>query len=108
MRQLGVVHHSAISRARLWFSRFAAPESVRGKRIALLALLVLTGLCLVLNDAVGPAAFPVFTLVVPLVFGGLLLSPRPLLVLIAAVLAVVAPRTSASGTTSSIPAPTWF
>jgi hypothetical protein len=89
MRQFGVVHHSAISRARLWFSRFAAPESDRGKRIALLALLVLTGLCLVLNDAVGPAAFPVFTLVVPLVFGGLLLSPRPLSVLIVAVLGVV-------------------
>jgi serine phosphatase RsbU (regulator of sigma subunit) len=78
-----------LSRARVWLGRFVAPESARGKQIAVVALLGLTALCLILNDAVGPAAFPVFTLVVPLVFGGLLLSPRPLLVLIVAAFAVL-------------------
>jgi hypothetical protein len=76
-------------RARTWLSLFAAPESVRGKRIALLGLLVLTGLCLVLNSYLSAAAFPVLTLVVPMVFAGLLLSPMPLLVELAAVLGVL-------------------
>lgn len=83
------VDHRAISRARRWLGFFAAPESVRGKRIALVALLILTGLCLVLNDAFGAAAFPVLTLVVPLVFGGLLLAPRPLLIQLVAVVGVI-------------------
>jgi hypothetical protein len=78
-----------ITRARRWLGLFAAPESVRGKRIALLGLLVLTGLCLVLNVAMGAAAFPVLTLVVPMVFGGLLLEPRPLLVQLVAVVGVL-------------------
>lgn len=80
----------AIYRARVWLSRIAAPESLHGKRIALGALLALTALCVVLNAVLGVAAFPVLTVVVPVVFGGLLLEPRPLLVLIAAAFAVVA------------------
>ena len=80
-----------LSRARRWLSRFAAPESTRGKRLALLGLLVLTGLCLVLNVAFGPAAFPTFTIVVPMVFGGLLLEPKPLVLeLVAAVGVLIA------------------
>jgi hypothetical protein len=81
--------HGALARARRWLGMFAAPESVRGKRIALFALLVLTGLCLVLNSALGSAAFPTLTIVVPLVFGGLLLSPRPLAVEFVAAIGVV-------------------
>lgn len=80
----------AIARARLWLSRIAAPESQRGKRMAFGALLGLTALCLVLNGVFGAAAFPVLAIVVPVVFGGLLLEPRPLLVLIVAAFAVVA------------------
>jgi hypothetical protein len=89
MPQRDDIGRGAINRARSWLVRFTAPESTRGKQIALVALLVLTGLALTLNAAVGPAAFPVFTIVVPLVFGGLLLRPRPLLVLIVAVLGVL-------------------
>jgi hypothetical protein len=89
MGQPDVGADGSITRARRWLGRFAAPESIRGKRIALLALLVLTGLCLVLNSALGAQAFPVLTLVVPLVFGGLLLAPRSLFVELIAVLAVL-------------------
>jgi hypothetical protein len=88
--QQEVAGHSALSRARFWLSRFAAPESTRGKRMALGGLLVLTALCSVLNDVLGPAAFPALTVVVPLVFGGLLLSPKPLTLLILVGFAVVA------------------
>src|SRR5438034_1087823 len=83
------VDHGALARARRWLSRFAAPESTRGKLIALLALLLLTGLCIVLNSAVGSAAFPVLAVLVPVVFSGLLLSPRPATMVIAAALVVV-------------------
>jgi hypothetical protein len=81
--------HHALSRARRWLGLFAAPESAAGKRIALLALLILTGLCLVLNSLLGTAVFPTLTLVVPIVFGGLLLAPRALLILFVAVIAVL-------------------
>jgi hypothetical protein len=89
MRHDESIGRGAISRARSWLGRFAAPESARGKQIALVALLVLTGLCLALNVAFGPAAFPTLTIVVPMVFGGLLLSPRPLLLQIVCALAVL-------------------
>jgi hypothetical protein len=58
--------------------------------LILLALVVVTGLCLVLNASVGTAAFPVLTVVVPLVLGGLLLSPLALAVEIVAAFAVIA------------------
>jgi hypothetical protein len=80
---------SVVARGRRWLGMFAAPESKRGQRLALLALLILIGLYVVLNAAVGVASFPVLTLVVPIVFGGLLLTPRALLVLFIAVLAAV-------------------
>jgi Stage II sporulation protein E (SpoIIE) len=80
---------SVFARARRWLGLFAAPESRRGRRLALLALLILTGLCLVLNAALSTGSFPVLTLVVPIVFGGLLLTPRALLVLFVAVLAAL-------------------
>jgi hypothetical protein len=83
------IGRGVVVRARTWLGRFAAPESTRGKRIALLALVVLTGLCLLLNAEFGVAAFPVFAIVVPLVFGGLLLSPRPLVIEILAAFAVL-------------------
>lgn len=83
------VGQGALTRARRRLGVLAAPESVRGKRIALLALLLLTGLCLVLNIVMNPAAFPTLTLVVPVVFGGLLLSPRPLIVLLIVVFGVL-------------------
>jgi hypothetical protein len=89
MGQREVLGHRTFSRARRSLDLFAAPESVRGKRIALLALLVLTALCLVLNSVLGTSAFPTLTLVVPIVFGGLLLEPRPLLVLFVAVVGVL-------------------
>jgi Stage II sporulation protein E (SpoIIE) len=81
--------HSLLSRARRWLGRFAAPESTRGKILALVGLLVLTGLCLALNAAFGAAAFPTFTVVVPIVFGGLLLAPRPLLLELTVAVAVL-------------------
>jgi serine phosphatase RsbU (regulator of sigma subunit) len=58
--------------------------------MALAGLFVLTALCIVLNDVLGAAAFPALTVVVPFVFGGLLLSPRPLTFLILVGFAVVA------------------
>jgi hypothetical protein len=79
----------ALWRARRWLSRFAAPESRRGKRLALGVLLLLTGLCLVMNSQLGPASFPVLTVVVPLVFGGLLLGPIALAVEVLAVFGVL-------------------
>ncbi|HTW21897.1 MAG TPA: PP2C family protein-serine/threonine phosphatase [Mycobacteriales bacterium] len=78
-----------IARARRWLRMIAAPESALGKRVALLALLLLTGLCLVLDITLSAATFPALTLVVPIVFGGLLLEPRPLVVEFAAVLGVL-------------------
>lgn len=89
MGQQETTGRSLLGRARSWLGRFAAPESVRGKRIALLALIVLTGLCLFLNASLGSSAFPIFTIVVPLVFGGFLLAPEPLGVLILAAFAVL-------------------
>jgi hypothetical protein len=85
MRQGEVLGQGAVTRARRWLGLFAAPESPRGKRFAMIALLVLTGLCLLLNATRGVATFPVLTVVVPIVFGGMLLAPRPLLVLFGAV-----------------------
>jgi len=89
MGQPETVGPGPITRARRWLGLFAAPESVRGKRIALLGLLVLTGLCLALNVVMSAAAFPVLTLVVPVVFGGLLLEPPALLVELAAAFGVL-------------------
>jgi hypothetical protein len=89
MAQRESSQRGAIARVRRWLGLFAAPESRRGKLIALFALLVLTAMCLILNDAFGAAAFPVLTLVVPLVFGGLLLAPRALLVQLVAVIGVL-------------------
>ena len=98
MAEAGEVHgHGAIHRTRLWLGRIAAPESVRGKRVALGGLLTLTLLCLILNDVFGAAVVPVLTVVVPLVFGGLLLEPRPLLLLIASVYAVVIAQNAGVG-----------
>src|SRR4051794_24197857 len=91
------IGRGAIDRARTWLGRFTAPEAPRGKRAALIALLALTGLAIVANAAIGPAAFPVSTIVVPLVFGGLLLEPRPLLVLIVAVMAVLVAENAGVG-----------
>lgn len=90
MAQRGVVGgRGAVFRARAWLNRFSAPESRVGQLSALVGLLLLTALALILNALVGPAAFPVFSVVVPLVFGGLLLPPRPLQLLVVAVFAVV-------------------
>jgi Stage II sporulation protein E (SpoIIE) len=86
-----------LSRARRWLGRFAAPESTRGKRLALLGLLILTGLCLVLNVAFGPAAFPTFTIVVPMVFGGLLLEPKPLVLELVAAVGVLGAENAGVG-----------
>jgi hypothetical protein len=98
-----VAGHSALSRARFWLSRFAAPESVRGKRTAFAGLVILTALCAILNDVLGPSAFPSLTVVVPIVFGGMLLSPRPLLVLIALAFAVVIAENLGLGTNTIHP-----
>jgi Stage II sporulation protein E (SpoIIE) len=81
--------HGPLSRARRWLGRLVAPETRRGKLFALAGLLVVTGLCLALNVVFGPAAFPTFTIVVPIVLGGLLLEPRPLVVLVIAAFAVL-------------------
>ncbi|HTR69087.1 MAG TPA: PP2C family protein-serine/threonine phosphatase [Mycobacteriales bacterium] len=83
------IHRDPLSRARRWLGLFAAPETTQGKRLALVGLLVLLGLCLLLNLTVGTVTFPVLTVVLPVVLGGLLLGPGPLLLLLVAVFAVV-------------------
>lgn len=89
MGQPEYVAGGALNRARYRFSLMSVPESVNGRRLALLAVLSLTALALVLNIVVGSVAFPSLTVVVPMVFGGLLLSTGPLLVETAAAFAVV-------------------
>jgi hypothetical protein len=84
-----VVGRTAFTRARSWLGRFAAPETPGGKRVALLFLLTLTAVCLIGNLTIGVAAFSVLSVVVPIVLGGLLLAPAPLLLEIAAVFGVV-------------------
>jgi Stage II sporulation protein E (SpoIIE) len=78
-------------------SRFAAPESRRGKALAMFVLLALTGLCLVLNVVFGPAAFPTLAIVVPIVLGGLLLAPRPLLIELVAAVGVLVSENAGVG-----------
>ena len=79
----------ALTGARYRFSVMSVPESENGRRLALLGVLMLTGLVLLLNIVVGAVAFPSLTVVVPMVFAGLLLSPGALLVEVAAAFAVI-------------------
>src|SRR5580698_1213161 len=76
-------------RARERLSLLTVPETRTGRRLALLGVLALTALALVLNHFVGSVAFPSLTLVVPMVFGGLLLEPPPLVVAIAGAFAAL-------------------
>lgn len=78
----GELSHDVVSRARHRLLLITAPESQRGKWVALGAIAVLTGLIVLLNVTVGTAGVPAMTLVVPVVLGGLLLSPRPLTVVL--------------------------
>ncbi len=80
---------NALDRARYRFSLMSVPESERGRRLALGGILLLTGLALVLNIYVGAVAFPSLTVVVPMVFGGLLLEPKALAVETVAAFAVI-------------------
>lgn len=80
---------SVAERARRKLGLLAAPESLRGRRTALVGMLALTGLVLYLNTVFGPVAFPALTVVVPVILGGLLLEPVPLAVVIAAAMVVV-------------------
>jgi Stage II sporulation protein E (SpoIIE) len=89
MGQPDVIHRDPLSRARRWLGLFAAPETSQGKKLALFGLLVLLALCLLLNVVVGTGAFPVLTVVVPVVLAGLLLEPKPLLALLVVVFAIV-------------------
>lgn len=78
-----------LRRARERLSLLTVPETVVGRRLALTGVLFLTALALVLNHYVGAVAFPSLTLVVPLVFSGLLLEPAPTLVAVAAAFAAL-------------------
>jgi hypothetical protein len=77
--------------ARTGLSRLllTAPESELGQRGALVALIVLVALVVVLNVTVGTSWVPALTLVVPMVMGGLLLTPRPLAIVIVLVAAAL-------------------
>jgi hypothetical protein len=89
MHLSGVVGRGALTRARGRLGRFAAPESGRGRRAALIGLLGLAVLCAVLNVSFGVAAFPALWVLVPVVFAGLLLPPRPASVVVVAAFVVV-------------------
>jgi hypothetical protein len=84
-----VARSSALTRARHRFSLMSVPESENGRRLALAGVLILTALVLILNIAVGAGAFPSLSVVVPVVFGGLLLAPAPLAVEVAAAFGVI-------------------
>jgi hypothetical protein len=80
-----------VSRARLRLRLLTAPESARGRAIALVSLLALTVAILGLNLLAGPVAVPVLAFVVPVTLGGLLLnSARLVLELGVALAAMVA------------------
>jgi serine phosphatase RsbU (regulator of sigma subunit) len=64
---------------------FVAPESPRGRRLALVALMALTVGIYFLSTAAGYHVAPSLTLVVPVVLGGFLLQRRPLELLLAVV-----------------------
>jgi hypothetical protein len=76
-------------RARHGLSMLTAPESVRDRRIVLIAVLLLDALALVLNARAGTVAFPPSTVVVPIILGGLLLAPVPMASVIAGAFGVV-------------------
>ncbi|MBV9486189.1 MAG: serine/threonine-protein phosphatase [Frankiaceae bacterium] len=78
-----------LKRARFWLSRVTAPESNRGRARALVALLALTVLLALGYAYIGVGTFPVLSVIVPVVFGGLLLPPRTAAVVIAAGFVVV-------------------
>ncbi|HEX3823573.1 MAG TPA: PP2C family protein-serine/threonine phosphatase [Mycobacteriales bacterium] len=98
-----IIERSAVVRVRRWLGLFVAPESTRGKRVALIALIILAALCSVLNAAFGSGAFPILTVVVPLVFAGLLLEPRPLLVELVACVGVLLAANLGIGNTAVHP-----
>jgi hypothetical protein len=83
--------HDVVSRARLRLRVLTAPDSGRGKGVALTSLLTLTVLIVVLNGLAGASAVPVLSLVVPVILGGLLLNPVLLVVeLVVALAALIA------------------
>jgi hypothetical protein len=81
----------------------SVPESANGRRLALLAVVTLTGLALVLNIVVGPVAFPALTVVLPMVFAGLLLTPGPLLFCAVAAFAVLGAEAAGLGSSTIRP-----
>lgn len=89
MAQPGTESIRIAERARRRLSMFTAPESVRDRRIVLLAVLLLDALAIVLNVQVGTATFPPSTIVVPIILGGLLLEPVPLGFVVAGAFGVV-------------------
>ncbi|HWC36776.1 MAG TPA: PP2C family protein-serine/threonine phosphatase [Mycobacteriales bacterium] len=80
---------SVAERARRRLGVLGPPESVRGRWVALLGVVALTGLVLVLTADFGADAFPALTVVVPVILGGFLLEPVPLGAVIVAAFAVV-------------------
>jgi hypothetical protein len=77
------------ARARRKLGVLAAPESLRNQRLAMIGVIALTGFALFLNAQVGATAFPSLTVVVPVILGGLLLTPRPLSMVIVAAYVVI-------------------
>lgn len=80
-----------VSRARRRLRLLTAPDTRRGKSLALASLLILTVLVVVLNAVAGPAVASVLAVVIPVVLGGLLLDPpRLVIVLVAGLAALIA------------------
>ncbi|HVT22507.1 MAG TPA: PP2C family protein-serine/threonine phosphatase [Mycobacteriales bacterium] len=89
MEQRALDRITVAERARRKLSVLAAPESARGRRVALAAVFALTGFVLFLHAEFGSVAFPALTVVVPVILGGLLLDPLPLSFAIGAAFAIV-------------------
>ncbi len=92
MPREGIVRRrDVVSRARRRLRLLTAPDTARGRSLALVSLIVLTGLVLVLNAVAGPAVASALAVVIPVVLGGLLLDPaRLVIVLLAGLAALVA------------------
>src|SRR5581483_5515266 len=71
-----IVHRLRTARRRV--ALVTAPESPRGKRVTLVALVVLTGGITLLSTLAGVRVAPALALTVPVVLGGFLLD-RPAL-----------------------------
>jgi hypothetical protein len=84
-----LMRRDILSRARRRLRLLTAPDTTRGKSLALASLITLTLVILVLNAVAGPAVASVLAVVIPVVLGGLLLDPSRLVVVLGAGLAAL-------------------